>query len=1115
MKMRLVNIKSWAIIVLLFISVGIFAQHGQRLAGKVIDEQGEPLVGVSVSTVVNGKTYGTTTNFDGTFTLIMKEPADYLVFSYIGYDRRKFVFNEKTALGNIVVKMNESKNVLDQLVVVGYGTLRKSDVNGSSSTLKPNEIEASTAPSIESLMQGRIAGMQVMSSDGAPGAGMDVYLRGAGGLTATPPLYVVDGVIMNSPEDNLKMDNSSTNEDENGYESSQNVLLGINPQDIETFEVLKDASATAIYGSMGANGVVLITTKSGKSPRPKITYTGNSSIAWYNSKIRNMALGFDEYADWYNYKSEQRGITYPYGYPMDKSLVIPYNWMDLYTNSNALSQSHRLSISGKTDFTSYLVAGGFSTNKGMLGKSYTNDMDFRLNLDQEVNKYIKTGVRATLTRKDIRSVPGGGSDLNGYGNITYALANPPLLGRTTSTDTDGNIVTDDDDDEEELLSTSSASYNMLNDFSDFSRRYSIVASTYLNIQLAKDFSMRTTLGVNYNNNRRQQWRGANFAGRIIGGVWTPNPTNAKVNFVTGESSSYNINHMFSYRFTRNRHRMSIDWGAEFINSQSTGFSIAPTGFLANNLSGKEQGMMYAQNASIPYFLIGRTLTLSGISRAVYTYKDRYSVTGTFRVDGSSKFVGKNQYKSFPSLAFGYRIDQEPYFKENFHSISSLKARLGWGLTGNQGVAAYADRQNFNTIKIPNPDGSVSTAYFPSNIPNRKLKWSTSEQYNGGVDFGMFSERLTGTVDLYLKKTKDMLQNLTVANSTGFSTIPINRGLIQNKGLEITLNGEAVRSKDFSFSINGNISFNQNKILNLGVGTAQVGAHVLPGYIASTTGSGNARLYSVMVEGYPVAQFFGMKMDGIVQKEDALQDRAVRTANFLARNPNRDPASITLSDLTTVTGTLPLYGSGETLTSTPSLAAAGDPNYVDANGDGIVDLRDRTFIGNPMPDFNYGFGFTLRYKKLSMNAVFYGQHGNQVANADRIKTEYTTNSSVMNITKWRWENMYREDRPSNTAPRMDYNSLGATGSPFLSLLVEDGSFLRFSTLTFSYRHDFKTNFPIRGIAINATIRNLYCWSNYTGFDPEVSSFSGNLTRAGISWGAYPRSQSFSLGLTADL
>ena len=1058
---------------ILLFTVQLFAQSSQ-LTGKIVDEKGEALIGATVK--VKGEKVGTITDFNGAFKLSIPSRPSKIEVTYIGFKPKTLTVNDEVEL---TITLEENSKALEEIVVVGYGQMRKSDLTGAVSSVKLNETEASSATSIQNLIQGRAAGVQITAGDGAPGSAMNMKIRGSSSLTgSSEPLYVVDGIIMNS----ASQDTRGLNAGGGASQTAQNGLSGINSQDIENIEILKDASATAIYGSMGANGVVLITTKKGKSEKPKVQYIGSMSYSMPVNKRK--VLNLDDYL-LYN--------TAIGGPALSKDSLKEMNWQDEMLR-NSLSQNHRFSIAGKSDKTNYYVAGGYQNNNGIVKKTGVEQGDFRVNLNQTINQKVDIGSNTSLTYintnmtfgSDTRSSANNGLLRSMIIYYPYQLLNKPKsFSNSEYEDMLGPTV-------------------WLNDFHDYSKEYRVLSSLFVNTKFTKWLSMRTTVGMDYRTKARQQWFGTQtFQGQQVGGLGS---------YSTLDALRYNIDHVFNLSFKKDKHNIDGTLGVTAVGSPNATNSIINQGFNGNT-DFKEEGLMYGTNPATP--LLSKTLTnsFSGFGRLVYSYDSKYVLTSTFRADGTSKFAPGNQFSYFPSCALAYRMLQEDWM-QNVKSITNLKFRIGWGQVGNQGIAPYQTQVLYNSNTLSN---STNTGYLTgtslTGIANPILKWETTNQYNAGIDLGFWDNRANFTVDIYDKQSKDLLQNIDLPLNAGSDRIWVNRGTIENKGLEISSDFAIIKTKNTSLNISGSISFNQNKILNLGLPLAQIGVNQWAATYGSVIGYDTRfkQPANIFIEGYPTAQFFGHKINGIITMAEQAADYQARIDNYIAANPSADPATITEAQLTSVKGTLPVYFDG----TKKSLLVAGDPKWVDINGDGMVDAsdNDKTLIGDPNPKFTYGFTLDFKYKNFFCNAVFNGVYGNKIANGNRMFEDRLRGviGTPTNITQRAWDNRWTTDNQNGGYPRINYTGNDGLFSDFI---VEDGSFLRLSTLSIGYRFRFKNNFPISNLNVNLTTRNVFVLTNYTGFDPEVTSFMNDWSRVGIDFGSYPNSRTTTLGFTID-
>ncbi len=1060
-------------LLILLLSIQIFGQTS-ILTGTVKDENNEELIGVNVT--LSSTNAGTITDINGKFTLTVPKNVTEIKVSYIGYTAQTITIKGKT---NINVILASDNRLLDEVVVVGYGQMRKSDITGAVSSVKISDSEANTATSLQNLIQGRAAGVQITAGDAAPGSAINMKIRGTSSLTGgSEPLYVVDGIIMNS----ASQDTRSSGAGGGATQSAQNGLTGISPQDIENMEILKDASATAIYGSMGANGVVLITTKKGKSEKPRVQYIG--SLSQSNIANKRKVLNLTDYLEFWSAMN-------PTGVTLDEKNEV--NWQDEQLRT-ALSQNHRVTIAGKTDKTNYYVAAGFLNNNGIIKNTGVNQGDFRVNLNQVINKNINIGSNTSFSYMNTSMTFGADTrSSSNSGLLRSMIIYRPYLTKVDIDNADGNF-------DENLTNPSIWS----TDFNDESKEYRVLSSMFLNVKLNKWLSMRTTAGLDYRSKTRQQWFGLpTYQGLQVGGLGT---------YSTLDALRYNIDHVFNFNVQKKKHRFDGTAGITAVGSPNLSNLISSRMF-NGNVSLQEEGLMYGTNPSTPSYGESLTTTLSGFGRLVYSFDNKYILTSTFRADGTSKFAPGSKFSYFPSFALAYRVMEEKFMR-NINVISNLKLRLGWGQVGNQGISPYQTQVLYNgTIYANSQNNGYVTGTALAGIANPTLKWETTNQYNAGADLGFFDNRVNFTIDLYNKQSSDLLQNIDLPLNAGSSRIWVNRGIIENKGLELSTDLVIVKTKNTSLNLAGSISFNRNKIVNIGLPVAMFGTNNWAATYGSVIGFDTRfkQPANIFIEGYPVAQFFGHKIDGIVSLEEQALDYQTRMDNYMALNPTADPGSLTEAQLSTVPGVLPYYNDG----GKTKLLVAGDPKWVDISGDGMVEStdKDKTLIGDPNPEFTYGFTLDFKHKDFFINAVFNGVYGNDIANGNRMfeeRLKWTGLGTPTNITQRAWDNRWTEENQQATYPRINFT--GDDGL-FSNFIIEDGSFLRLSSLSAGYTFRFKSK-SISSLGLSLTTRNLFVLTKYTGYDPEVTSFMNDWSRVGIDWGSYPNSHTTTLGVTID-
>lgn len=1017
-----------ALLLLTLLSGSVYAQT--RVTGTVRDKNKMPLPGINV--LVLNKNVGTTTNVEGKYTITIPMDVERtLVFSCIGYKADTVKVGVKT---RVDVILEEDSADIDEVVVVGYGNMRKSDLTGSVVSVKINENEAASVNSIDRLLQGRAAGVQVTSGNAAPGGAVDIKIRGTSSFnSSSEPLYVVDGVILNSATQDVRETFVTGVSGNAGSQASQNPLTAINPQDIASMEILKDASATAIYGSQGANGVILITTKSGTSEKPRIEYTATVQMSKRSKTIPMLDL--KGYAAWRDEIGSGR---------IDPDTCIGVNWQDDAMRT-AISQSHRLSVSGKTDKTTYYIAGGMLNNNGVVKKTNVQKADFRINLDKTLASFVKVGTKSTFAYTVNNMTQGTESTgLLESSMMKQILNAKPFLQSTNLDNAD-----------EEVIEGPRA---WLREYEDNSREYRIVPLIFADFTITKWLRFKTTIGADYRRKVRVRSYGLGlFPGKQVGG---------KAGVATLQSFRYNVDNMFDISKTFNKvHRLNATLGVT-INSTLVE-SAAQENQQFPTMEFGSAGMVLGTLPINEVFTEPLTTLFSALARGIYSYKDKYVLTATIRADGSSKFSKKNRYSYFPSFALAWRVTEEPWMKKQ-EVVSNLKLRAGWGRVGNQSISPYQTLTTYSTRYYAKPDGGVETGYRAASMANPDLKWETTEQWNVGVDLSLFNNRLNTTVDLYLKDTKDLLQKIKLPNSSGYSDMWINRGVIRNKGLEISLDGFVIDTKNFSWSLGGNISFNRNIIVDSGCELGMFGTHQWRAFLGSVVSSGTylKKEANIFIEGKPVALFYGLQTRGIVQEGD------------------QAPSA---------------YGK-ESL--------PGSVYFVDQDGDNNITDNDFVIIGNPNPKFTYGFYTGFSYKNLSLDLMFNGTYGNDILNGNLVIENLAENSNQKNIRADAYYKAWRPEAPNTNYPAL--NQMPSTVE-INDRLIEDGSFLRLANATLSYRFSFKNSKWIKGLNLSVTGRNLFVITRYSGWDPEVSSFTGNPLKVGIDWNSYPNNRAYILGV----
>jgi TonB-linked SusC/RagA family outer membrane protein len=1019
---------------LLLAPMAAFTQDKVEVKGYVKDTDGKPLEGVSVLRKANEK--GTITDANGFFSLKLANANATLIFSYVGYATQTVKATDKAEMQIVMERTVVSQ---DEVVVIGYGTAKRKDVTGAVSTIKPKTQDALQFNSVDNLLKGRVAGVQVQQSAGDPGGAVSVKIRGINSLRGdNEPLYVVDGVIIN----NVTKDNADpfSTKTANSGQTKQSGLAGINPLDIESIEILKDASATAIYGSRGANGVVIITTKQGKG-KPIIRYSSFIELS-KASKTLPM-LDAKGYASYINEIQALNGFSPKYGLDTLQDI----NWQDELERT-AISSNNRISVTGSSqdNKTKYFLAGGFLSNQGIVQRSGYNQGDIKINLNQDISNRIKLNV--TLSSVFLKNSMSQSTEALGGGDnsmIIKMLVAKPILNDQVDL-SDPNVPYDNP-------------YSWLEGYDDFSEEKRLLGGLGLTYKFNNAFSYKINLAADYKTKERKRWFGKQtFNGKNV---------NGQLGLSQLERKFYQVENLLIYtKNIKRNHLVDGTLGVTYDNENLSLSSVINENFFSEAL--RTDGFGYGQ-ILYPYYRDRSSAEVFSIlGRVNYGFKNKYIITLSGRADGSSKFAKGNKFSFFPAVAAAWRIGEEDFLK-NSKTITNLKLRAGFGKSGNQAIDPYGTFARYGQTYYVSGNTLISGA-VPENIQNERLKWETTGQVNAGLDMALFKNRFTATIDWYYKKTKDLLQTFAVPPSTGYNSIVKNIGTIENKGLEFSFTGLVLNKKDVSVSVGGNISINRNKILDLGLDVSKFGIYDWEAYIGPNISNGTyfKDPANVFVVGMPIGMFYGYKTNGVFQTGEAIA--TVRQFG------------------------LPVQ--------------YGDTKFIDQNGDGDIGPADKVIIGNPNPDFTYGFNAGVTYKNLTFDVFFNGSYGNEVANGNKIRIANANGNTLNNILAESYYNAWTPAKGGNL-PRVGYNNLN-----FIDTYVEDAGFLRLATATLGYNFSLKKGKFIKSIGVNVTGKNLFTITNYTGFDPEVNSFSFDKGKIGVDWGSYPnlKAVSASINLT---
>lgn len=1034
-----ISVRGWFTLLTLILTINLYAQN-TTLKGVIVDETDTPLIGATVQ--VKGTSTGSITDFDGNYTIKANKGA-VITFSYIGYKTQEIKF---TGQPTVNIKMVPDNQTLDEVVVVGYGTMKRSDLTGSVASIAAKDVEGFKTSSVAGALGGQIAGVQITSTDGTPGAGFSINIRGVGTLTGdSSPLYIVDGFEV----------------DDIDYLSNS---------DIESIEILKDASSSAIYGARAANGVVLISTKSGKIGKPIINYNGSASYRKISKKldvlspyefVKLQGEVNSKYSDsYFKTGNDDDGNPYRYQSLDDYIGVSGVNWQD-ETFNPTWSQDHSLSIMGGTEDTKYNASFSRYIENGIFKNSGFNKTTGKFRLDQKLSKSLSFNFTVNYALTNREGV-GTSGDSGRFNMLAQILSARP---------TGGLKLTD-----EELLA-SAIDPEMLESGES----------------LAQVNPVKQTESVT-NNKRAEMWSGnASATWQIIKGLTfktagTYNTTNNRTDifYKDGSKEAYrngqkpygrtqmgrdvrwtNSNNL-TWKQKVKKHNYDIMLGHE-VSFKSTEYLLGEAmDFPFDNLGNDYLGLG-ATPSRVESSYSEKTL-LSFFARGNYNYDNRYLFTATVRADGSTVFSNKNKWGFFPSFSAAWRVSEEAFMKD-VEWVSNFKVRLGWGIVGNDRISNYLSMDLYEANKYGIGNNTV-TVLTPKQLKNANLKWEGASSVNLGVDLGFFDNRLNVTADFFIKDTKDLLLSQSLAHVTGFDSQMQNIGKIQNKGIELSFNSTNIQTRNFTWQTNFNISFIKNTLKGLASGVESM-------YARSGFDSNFTAYDYIATVGQSLGLIYGYEFDGIYQSSDfyTTPDNQLILKEGITNNAR--------------------YGT----------VKPGVVKYKDQDGDGIITTNDRTVIGNAMPKWYGGITNTFNYKGIDFSFMFQFNYGNDIYNATRL---YATQSrsgrrNMLAEVADRWS----PTNASNKVPSQD----GYIVNDVYSRFIEDGSFLRLKNITLGYTlpHKWTRKFHASKLRIYATGQNLFCISGYSGYDPEVNSASSNPMTPGLDWGAYPKSRVFTFGI----
>jgi len=1032
------------------------------IKGTVIDDTRSPLPGVTVA--LKGSAIAVSTDVNGHYSI--NAPSNYktLVFSFVGMQTKEVDIAGRTTIN---VSLETSSTQLTDVVVIGYGSQKRGDVNGAISSVSAKDIQDIPQPSIDQMLQGKAAGVTITQNSGAPGSATSVLIRGITSFSGTQPLYVIDGVAISGDANNGYQLTSSASPSE--QESSPSPLALLNPDDIESIDILKDASATAIYGSRGSNGVVIITTKKGKAGRGKINYDGYYGVQTQGKLLQMMNL--PQYASFENTLADDFGVGRRVEFSNPSTLGPGTDWQEAIFK-NAPEQSHTLSISGGNNGTDYYISSGYFNQQGTVLASDFHRYSFHTSVNSQVNDWFKAGTSISASQS--------GADIglgNSYGIIYNALlAAPDQAVYNADGSFAGPYVSN---------GTIEGGRNPVQQALNITNtlvQSNVQGNIYGDIQFTKDLTLHSEIDGNFD------WSDA----KTFLPTYSYGATGSSAAFVNTQavlneydvSDNYwnwvehlNYNHTFG-----KKHVVTALVGHEVWESTYDGIQAGTKGFTAGNtIQTLNLGTQSDNTLGEPK---GATTMESWLARVIYTFDDKYSITASDRSDRSSNFAEGHQTGYFPGVAVSWRLSQESFMTGIDKVVSNLKIRLGYGATGNANIPGY----RYGTAITPVVTG-LGTGFSFYNFSNPDLKWESAIQKNIGVDFSLFNSRVDASIDAYDKTSKNFLfqQPLPAFLAGGvaeYSTAAIvqppyvNAGEIENKGFEFSITSRNIISKDFKWTTNVIFSHYNNKINSLN------GAPPIVGNVS--TGFGPQIPATLSQVGGPVGEFYGYKVEGIIKTQAQLQ--------YLAQHPQN------------------VIGSPEIISSDRTLGNAiylGDIEYY-GNNDGKPNTEYD--LGSPTPDFTYSITNTFNYKDFDLSIFLNGSYGGKILNAVDYQTEGEYGLYMNQVAAV--ANFWTPSNPNSNIPA-PRSSFGNNNLVMSDRFLESASYLRLQNVRLGYNLPYRWAKYIKmsTLKVYASGQNLCVFTKYSGLDPEVGSLNQDPTLQNIDYGRYPTPRVISFGVNA--
>lgn len=1013
----------WSLICCMSFTTTYAQSDAYSLTGVVRSIEYEPIPGVTIQ--ILGQSRGTVTDIEGKFQLTVTGD-ETLVVSSIGYVSRNIPVNR---LKTLEIQLEDDTRQLGELVVIGYGTVEKSDLTGSVSSLRQKDFNPGANVSADQLILGRAAGVQVSQTSSEPGGGMSIRIRGASSVNAgNEPLYVIDGF----PIDNSPLLAGGGVAGTGSNNNPRNPLNALNPADIESIEILKDASATAIYGSRGANGVILITTRKGVKGRTSINYDVNFGTQTVAKKMD--ILTAEQYIKAINDLSVERGEGTVFSPDDIARIGKGVDWQDEIYRTATL-HNHNLTVNGGDDKTTFYTSFNYFDQDGVIRNSGIQKYIARVNLDRKIGGKGHFGINLNTSLINDRNNIDGMQTNEDSGPIYASLLYDPTE----------PIYNEDGSFRQSTNLTVNNPVSLIEGIRSKTKTNRTFGNVYFQYELIEGLQAKLNIGSDRQTSRRDIYNTRlTFRGAPAGGI---------ANITTLERSNILSEFTLAYRKELNKdHLFDVLGGVTYQNFVNRRFAGNITGFPSDDLGTDNLSLGDTNNDALSSNTEENSL-LSYLGRVNYQAYNRFLFTASLRADGSSRFGENNKFGYFPSFAIGWKLSEENFIPSLFND---LKLRASWGQTGNQEIANYASLSTF----VPSSNAIINNTPVvgirPSRIANPDLKWETTEQLNIGVDASIWNGRLSGTIDYFIKDTKDLLLHLPLPQSTGFSSVLSNVGSIRNSGIELQLTSSNIRRGHFRWNTTLNFSALENKVTDLGT----IG-DILTGSVANV---GNT---VIVRENEPVNSYYGYQIIGIFQSQEEVAASA---------QPDSRP---------------------------------GFPIFKDNNNDGVINPADQRIIGDPFPDFTYGLFNSFSFKNFQLDFLIQGQQGGKLLNINVIESMYPGNFrrnklAEQILDRWTPDNPNAK-WPSGTVP----TAYG--GGKVNDLVLEDASYLRLKNLQISYT--FNKVKPFRSLRAYVVGQNLFTLTGYSGFDPEANSLGRSNVK--IDYSSYPLTRNWTVGLSLGL